>query len=143
MKEIVDTEKDVFIVLEYMEGGELTSRILSINSMTESNIKHIFYQIVLAVKHLHQNGVAHRDLKPENVLLLNHETDTLVKLSDFGLSKIMNNDFMTTLCGTLNYIAPEILNGAVRYNEQVDVWSLGVILYYMISTEFPFWYLNN
>lgn len=135
----METDKEVFIILDYMEGGELTNRILSINTMTESNIKFIFYQIVLAVQYLHQNGIAHRDLKPENVLLLNENDETLVKISDFGLSKIMEErDFMTTLCGTLTYIAPEILVSNSEYSVQVDVWSLGVILYYMVCTEYPF-----
>ncbi|CAG9856577.1 unnamed protein product [Phyllotreta striolata] len=140
MMNIVETPKEVFIVLDYMRGGELTNRILSHQPMTESNAKFLFYQIVLAVQYLHSKGVTHRDLKPENVLLYSDETETLVKVSDFGLSKVTeDDDMMRTVCGTMSYIAPEILNRHVsRYNKQVDVWSLGVILFYMLGKELPF-----
>lgn len=140
MKNIVETPKEVFIVLDYMKGGELTNRILSHEPMTESNIKFLFYQMVLAVDYLHNRGITHRDLKPENVLLYSEEPETLVKVSDFGLSKVTDeDDMMRTICGTMSYIAPEILNrGISEYNRQVDVWSLGVILFYMLGKRLPF-----
>ncbi|XP_057666394.1 ovarian-specific serine/threonine-protein kinase Lok-like [Diorhabda carinulata] len=140
MKNIVETPVDVFIVLDYMKGGELTNRILSNTPMTESNIRFLFYQMVLAVDYLHAKGITHRDLKPENVLLYSEDVETLVKVSDFGLSKVTDdNAMMRTVCGTLSYIAPEILDRRIRqYNRQVDVWSLGVILFYMIGKRLPF-----
>ncbi|KAJ8949326.1 hypothetical protein NQ314_008246 [Rhamnusium bicolor] len=140
MEEIVETQDEVFFVLEYMKGGELNNRILSAVPLTESNIKCLFYQIVLAVQFLHTNGITHRDLKPENVLLFSDDVETLVKVSDFGLSKVTDGeDLMTTVCGTLQYIAPEILDARIpEYDKQVDVWSLGVILFYMLSKNLPF-----
>ncbi|CAG9836647.1 unnamed protein product [Diabrotica balteata] len=140
MKNIVETPVDVYIVLDYMRGGELTNRILSNEPMTESNVKFLFYQMVLAVDYLHTKGITHRDLKPENVLLHSEDVETLLKVSDFGLSKVTEeDDMMKTICGTLSYIAPEILNRQIReYNRQVDVWSLGVILFYMLGKRLPF-----
>lgn len=127
--------------MEYLEGGELTDRILTIQPLPEATVKHLFYQIVQAVQYLHSRGITHRDLKPQNVLLVSHATKTRVKVSDFGLSKLIVDDgsFLRTVCGTPYYAAPEIWdeNHAV-YDKKVDVWSLGVILYYMLEQDLPF-----
>lgn len=138
VREIVETDDEVFIVLQYMRGGELTSRIRSMQS--EQQVKFIFYQIAMAVGYLHLQGITHRDLKPENVLLASDEAETLIKVTDFGLSKITeDNGCMQTICGTLNYIAPEVIDTRYKeYNRQCDVWSMGVILYYMLCKELPF-----
>jgi serine/threonine-protein kinase Chk2 len=139
MREVFETDDSVFLILEYMKGGELTGRILSATPFPESEVKFIFYQIMLGVRYLHANGVTHRDLKPENVLLHSDGSYPLAKISDFGLSKIMENiSAMETTCGTIAYVAPEVLNHLKRYNKQVDVWSLGVILFYMLSKTLPF-----
>lgn len=140
MKEIVETDSDVFIILEYMDGGDLTSRILSIRPLTEQNCKCLFYQITLAVQYLHSEGITHRDLKPDNILLANDDIETVVKLTDFGLSKFLHEyTVMKTICGTPQYVAPEIIDGSYKeYSFQVDVWSLGVILFYMLSKQLPF-----
>ncbi|XP_018561131.1 serine/threonine-protein kinase Chk2-like isoform X2 [Anoplophora glabripennis] len=139
MEEIVETDDTVFIVLEYIEGGELSARISLLNLLTESNAKFLFYQIVLAVQYLHSQGVTHRDLKPCNVLLTTDHPQTLIKVTDFGLSKLSEGCDMKTVCGTLFYMAPEVLNPAIsEYDRQVDVWSLGVILFHMLSKELPF-----
>lgn len=78
--------------------------------------------------------------QPENVLLSSESTNTIIKVSDFGLSKVTeDNDLMRTTCGTLTYMAPEVLDNQIpEYDRQVDVWSLGVILFYMLSKELPF-----
>lgn len=141
MEEIVDTPKAVYIVLELMEGGELFERIKSRGRLTEKCAKLIFYQVVLAVHYLHQRGITHRDLKPENILLASHSDITLAKVSDFGLSKLVDaQTMMKTFCGTPMYVAPEILAtvGRGSYTSQVDVWSLGVILYACLSGCVPF-----
>ncbi|KAJ8959052.1 hypothetical protein NQ318_022307 [Aromia moschata] len=137
MEEIVETEDEVFIVLEYMRGGDLSNRILSNVPLTESNVKYMFYQMVLAVEYLHSRGITHRDLKPENILLSSDEPETLVKISDFGLSKVADEDtMMKTICATW---PPEVLSPNIQvYDEQVDVWSLGVIVFYMLSKKLPF-----
>ncbi|KOC60563.1 Ovarian-specific serine/threonine-protein kinase Lok [Habropoda laboriosa] len=141
MEEIVDTPKAVYIVLELMEGGELFERIKSRGRLLEKHAKLIFYQVVLAVSYLHDCGITHRDLKPENILLASTSDVTLAKVSDFGLSKLVDaQTMMKTFCGTPMYVAPEILFNIGRgsYTNQVDVWSLGVILYVCLSGSVPF-----
>ncbi|CAD1473708.1 unnamed protein product, partial [Heterotrigona itama] len=141
MEEIVDTPKAVYIVLELMEGGELFERIKSRGRLLEKHAKVIFYQVVLAVSYLHDSDITHRDLKPENILLASNSDITLAKVSDFGLSKLVDaQTMMKTFCGTPMYVAPEILStiGRGSYTNQVDVWSLGVILYACLSGSVPF-----
>ena len=141
MEEIVDTPRAVYIVLELMEGGELFERIKSRGRLSEKSAKLIFYQVVLAVSYLHDSGITHRDLKPENILLASNAEVTLAKVSDFGLSKLVDaQTMMKTFCGTPMYVAPEILSsiGHGSYTNQVDVWSLGVILYACLSGSVPF-----
>lgn len=140
-EEIFDSNDAVYIVLELMEGGELFDRILKLGRLTETQTKLYFRQMVLAVKYLHSRGITHRDLKPENVLLDCHNNETLVKLTDFGLSKFVGEEsFMRTMCGTPLYVAPEVLlaNGQNTYGQQVDVWSLGVIFFICLSGYLPF-----
>ncbi|XP_046427711.1 ovarian-specific serine/threonine-protein kinase Lok [Neodiprion fabricii] len=142
MEEILDTPSSVYIVLELMEGGELFDRIRKERSgLSERIAKVIFYQVVLAVHYLHQRGITHRDLKPENILLATNAEITLVKVTDFGLSKLVDTQtMMRTFCGTPLYVAPEVLltHGKGSYTNQVDVWSLGVILYCCLSGLVPF-----
>ncbi|KAF5302099.1 hypothetical protein FQR65_LT08650 [Abscondita terminalis] len=138
-KEIVDTDEAVFIVLEYMAGGELTN-LLSTGPLPENVVKLLFYQIVLGLRHLHLLNITHRDLKPSNILLQSEKSITVAKIADFGLSKIIGSSSeLDTWCGTPSYIAPEIIDYQCGpYTKQVDIWSLGVILYHMLSGELPF-----
>ncbi|XP_072765279.1 myosin light chain kinase A isoform X2 [Anoplolepis gracilipes] len=141
MEDIHDTPTMMYIVLELMEGGELFDKIRRKGKLSEPCTKLIFYQVVLAVHYLHMQGITHRDLKPENILLKNDFDRPLVKVSDFGLSKLVNaKTMMKTFCGTPMYVAPEILASLGRgsYTNQVDVWSLGVILYACLSGLVPF-----
>lgn len=141
-----ETQGCVYIVLEYLEGGELTDRILSIQTLPEGIIKLLFYQIAQAVQYLHNQGITHRDLKPQNVLLVSDAAKTRVKVGDFGLSKLIVDDgsLLRTVCGTPCYAAPEIWDeNHTVYDKKVDVWSLGVILYYMLEQELPFKYVTN
>lgn len=131
-------ESSVAIYLEYMAGGDLLSRITKYAHMSESLSKFLFYQISAGVKYLHDNSVTHRDLKPENILLSTEDDYTLVKISDFGLSKqSQNNSLLKTACGTKIYSAPEVRR-AKYYTNKVDIWSLGIILYNCLSGRFPF-----
>ncbi|XP_070372413.1 serine/threonine-protein kinase Chk2 isoform X5 [Equus asinus] len=131
IKDFFDAE-DYYIVLELMEGGELFDRVVGNKRLKEATCKLYFYQMLLAVQYLHENGIIHRDLKPENVLLSSQKEDCLIKITDFGQSKILGEtSLMRTLCGTPTYLAPEVLNsfGTAGYNRAVDCWSLGVILF--------------
>ncbi|XP_029777995.1 serine/threonine-protein kinase Chk2 isoform X2 [Suricata suricatta] len=133
--------EDYYIVLELMEGGELFDRVVGNKRLKEATCKLYFYQMLLAVQYLHENGIIHRDLKPENVLLSSQKEDCLIKITDFGQSKILGEtSLMRTLCGTPTYLAPEVLNsfGTAGYNRAVDCWSLGVILFICLSGYPPF-----
>ncbi|XP_058818022.1 ovarian-specific serine/threonine-protein kinase Lok isoform X2 [Topomyia yanbarensis] len=141
MHDIVNTPDSVYMVLEYMKGGELLGRILSKKGLSEKTAKLYFLQICHAVKYLHAKGITHRDLKPDNILLRDSDDETLVKVSDFGLSKFVRKDsVMQTLCGTPLYVAPEVLmtGGRDSYTRKVDIWSLGVVLFTMLSATLPF-----
>ncbi|KAM9118420.1 serine/threonine-protein kinase Chk2 isoform 2-T4 [Pangshura tecta] len=140
IKNFFDAE-DYYIVLELMEGGELYDRVSRSTRMKEATCKLYFYQMLLAVKYLHENGIIHRDLKPENVLLSSSEETCLIKITDFGQSKILGeSSLMKTLCGTPTYLAPEVLNslGTAGYSRAVDCWSLGVILFVCLCGYPPF-----
>lgn len=142
IKEVIDTPETVFIVLELVEGGELFDKVVSLGKYDESTAKFLFYQMVLAIKYLHDEGITHRDLKPENILLSSSEDkETLVKITDFGLSKFFDETtLMKTFCGTPNYLAPEVLKtkGEAAYTNKIDNWSLGVILYICLVGYPPF-----
>ncbi|XP_029475201.1 serine/threonine-protein kinase Chk2 isoform X2 [Rhinatrema bivittatum] len=136
-----DTEDSYYIVLELMEGGELFAKVEASTRLKEATAKLYFYQMLLAVQYLHENGITHRDLKPENVLLSSFNENCLIKITDFGQSKILGEStLMRTLCGTPTYLAPEILNtaGTAGYSNAVDCWSLGVILFVCLSGYPPF-----
>ncbi|CAF0965840.1 unnamed protein product [Rotaria magnacalcarata] len=140
--DVFDTSNAVFIVLELVEGGELFDRVVANGQFDETTTKFLFRQMCLGVKYLHDHSVTHRDLKPENVLLTSPDTnETLVKITDFGLSRFINETtLMKTFCGTPNYLAPEVLStrGEGSYSNKVDVWSLGVILYICLVGYPPF-----
>ncbi|KAH8249708.1 hypothetical protein KR032_011643 [Drosophila birchii] len=141
MHDIVDKPDAVYMVLEFMRGGDLLNRIISKKLLNEETSKLYFYQMCHAVKYLHDRGITHRDLKPDNVLLETNDEDTLLKVSDFGLSKFVQKDsVMRTLCGTPLYVAPEVLitGGREAYTKKVDIWSLGVVLFTCLSGTLPF-----
>lgn len=134
--DVLDCEKEHFLILEYMEGKDLAHRIFQKERLEENIVKLYFYQIVKGVEYLHSQGIIHRDLKPANILLLSSKQETVLKITDFGLSKVLSPmTMMKTLCGTRFYVAPEVIlgEGSYRYTEQVDIWSMGVILFVCLS----------
>lgn len=144
IQDVFDTKTDLMIVLELVEKGELFDHIVE-NPFTEAKAKDVFRQLLLAIRYLHSRGIAHRDLKPENILVSEvHENDRLtVKISDFGMARLLGDgSFMKTLAGTPQYLAPEILTQSGckgrGYHTEVDMWSLGVILYILLSARAPF-----
>eukprot|EP00126_Sphaerothecum_destruens_P012613 Sdes_comp21613_c0_seq1m20208 len=142
--DVFDTPLKLYIVLELVSGGELFDKIVKEGHFTEEDTKYLFFQMLQAVKYLHDKGITHRDLKPENVLLSSTVLEKcVVKITDFGLAKIVGeNSFMKTVCGTPNYLAPEVISIADRrkgsYGKSVDCWSLGVILYICLCGVPPF-----
>lgn len=141
MYDIINITDSVYITLQYMRGGDLLNRITDKGYLPEKNAKLFFYQMCQAIKYLHNQRITHRDLKPDNILLDTQDDDTLIRISDFGLSKItLNNSVLRTVCGTPLYVAPEILltGGRGVYTEKVDIWSLGVVLFTELSGTLPF-----
>lgn len=132
----------VAIFIDFMKGGDLLARINKVGHFSESLAKFVFYQVCCAIEYLHSKNVIHRDLKPENILLATVDRYTLVKVSDFGLSKcITTNAFMQTQCGTAGYLAPEVCTS--NYTNKVDIWSLGVVLYNCFTGRFPYHFSNS
>ncbi|XP_061680750.1 calcium/calmodulin-dependent protein kinase type IV isoform X2 [Syngnathoides biaculeatus] len=138
LKEIFETDTDIALILELVTGGELFDRIVERGYYSERDAAHVIKQILEAVAYLHENGVVHRDLKPENLLYADLSLDAPLKIADFGLSKIIDDQVtMKTVCGTPGYCAPEILRGNA-YGPEVDMWSVGVILYILLCGFEPF-----
>ncbi|XP_006639996.1 calcium/calmodulin-dependent protein kinase type IV isoform X1 [Lepisosteus oculatus] len=138
LKDIFETESEIALVLELVTGGELFDRIVERGYYSERDAAHVIKQILEAVAYLHENGVVHRDLKPENLLYADLSLDAPLKIADFGLSKIVDEQVtMKTVCGTPGYCAPEILRGNA-YGPEVDMWSVGVILYILLCGFEPF-----
>lgn len=138
---VSSTADSIGILLEFMAGGDLRTRINNDGYLKEANAKHFFYQICVGLKYLHSNRVTHRDIKPENILLATNEMNTLIKITDFGLSKMIhNNSVMRTVCGTKVFAAPEVVraNGIKdTYTNKVDIWSLGILLLFALTGTFP------
>ncbi|XP_041085159.1 calcium/calmodulin-dependent protein kinase type IV-like isoform X1 [Polyodon spathula] len=138
LKEIFETATEISLVLELVTGGELFDRIVQRGYYSERDAAHVIKQILEAVAYLHENGVVHRDLKPENLLYADLSPDATLKIADFGLSKIVDEQgAMKTVCGTPGYCAPEILRGNA-YGPEVDMWSVGVITYILLCGFEPF-----
>lgn len=129
----------VYLVMEFLKGGELLDRILSVQ-FTEQESAAVLKTVVSAVSYLHDHGVVHRDLKPSNLLYasINHSPDSL-KLCDLGFAKQLraDNGLLMTPCYTANFVAPEVLKRQ-GYDLACDIWSLGVLLYITLSGRTPF-----
>ncbi|KDD75259.1 protein kinase, partial [Helicosporidium sp. ATCC 50920] len=134
--EVVETNSDIYVIMEYVRSGELFDYIVEKGRLVEDEARHFFQQIVSGVEYCHRNMVVHRDLKPENLLL---DARMNVKIADFGLSNVMRDGhFLKTSCGSPNYAAPEVISGRLYAGPEVDVWSCGVILYALLCGSLPF-----
>ena len=129
----------IFIVMEYIRGGRLTDYMKEKKfHFSEKRAAEIIYEIALGVKYLHKYGIIHRDLKPDNIMLTESNDKGHIKIMDFGLSKILGKKEKTSDgFGTLTFVSPEVL---IRkpYNKEIDIWSIGVILYLILSGDLPF-----
>ncbi len=150
--EVIATENSIWLVTELCSGGELFDYLTEKGRISEEESRHIFGQICLAVNYLHEKGIVHRDLKLENVLL---DERCRIKLGDFGFTREFDRGaYLETYCGTTGYAAPEMLEGKKYHGPgnpsilprferanislEVDVWSLGVILYCLLTGGLPF-----
>lgn len=132
--------ENVLIIMEYLEGKDMLYRITQFDpnrkKLKEADAKFFFLQAVHGLKYLHDKFITHRDIKPDNIMLKSLTRDTILKISDFGLSKLIAADSMKTVCGTHLYAAPEIYS--CKYDNKVDIWSLGCVLFAMLSGSVPF-----
>ncbi|XP_023701580.1 ribosomal protein S6 kinase alpha-5 isoform X2 [Cryptotermes secundus] len=144
LHEVYYDEVHTYLVLELLHGGELLERIRKKDRFTESEASQIMRKLISAVNFMHSRGVVHRDLKPENLLFTDDSEQADIKIVDFGFAGLkQEKEPMHTPCFTLHYAAPEVLkeafsNGTDGYDENCDLWSLGVILYTMLSGRAPF-----
>ncbi|TKY61215.1 CBL-interacting serine/threonine-protein kinase 9 [Spatholobus suberectus] len=135
--EVMASKTKIYIVLEFVKGGELFDKIAANGRLKEDEARNYFQQLINAVDYCHSRGVYHRDLKPENLLL---DSSSVLKVSDFGLSTYSQkeDELLRTACGTPNYVAPEVLNDRGYVGSSSDIWSCGVILFVLMAGYLPF-----
>uniref|UniRef100_A0A3Q3XAD1 non-specific serine/threonine protein kinase n=1 Tax=Mola mola TaxID=94237 RepID=A0A3Q3XAD1_MOLML len=145
LQEVYITAKMIYLVTELCVGGELKQLLQRRKFFTEDETRHITYSLADAVVYLHKRNIVHRDLKLENILVRNSVVDDNgrinIKVTDFGLSVQTDGvgieNIMTEACGTLTYMAPEMMSGR-GYGQWCDVWSIGIIIYILLCGEPPF-----
>ena len=141
--DIFESTDKIYLVMELVTGGELFDSIVERGKYSEQDSAQLIYQILKGIEYLHSVGICHRDLKPENLLYFDKSKNARIMISDFGLSKIFNEDqVMKTACGTPGYVAPEVLRRK-GYRKEVDMWSIGVITYILLCGYPPFYEENN
>ncbi|CAN4114512.1 unnamed protein product [Withania somnifera] len=135
---VFQAENSIFLVLEFCAGGDLASYIRNHCRVQECVARKFMKQIGAGLEILSMHQIIHRDLKPENILLSSMENDPILKIADFGLSRMLNpNDLAETVCGSPFYMAPEILQFK-KYDDKVDMWSIGAILFELLNGYPPF-----
>ncbi|EDV23427.1 uncharacterized protein TRIADDRAFT_11807, partial [Trichoplax adhaerens] len=135
--EVVETIERFYLIIEYASGGELYTYISKGGRMKEEEAKPLFAQIVSAIEHIHQNDIVHRDVKAENILFSSNNKQ--VKVADFGFSTFAKaTTKLNTFCGSPPYAAPELFKDDYYYGPLVDIWALGVLLYFMVVGTMPF-----
>ncbi|XWS21369.1 hypothetical protein CRYUN_Cryun30bG0049700 [Craigia yunnanensis] len=137
LHEVIASRTKIYIILEFITGGELFDKIVHNGRLSEAEARSYFQQLIDGVEYCHSKGVYHRDLKPENLLL---DSQGNLKISDFGLSALPEQgvNLLRTTCGTPNYVAPEVLSHKGYDGAVADVWSCGVILYVLMAGYLPF-----
>jgi serine/threonine protein kinase len=150
MKEYFEEAGRVYVIMEFLPGGELLEALLRKEKGDDGNEPHysendariIFRQLIEAVKYMHDKGIVHRDLKLENMLLQKPNDINTIKIADFGLAKKYGQAALSTICGTPQYVAPEVIKGGstpYTYGKDCDLWSCGVILFILLGGYPPFY----
>ncbi|SCU79801.1 LAFA_0B05688g1_1 [Lachancea sp. 'fantastica'] len=140
-----EDKDNYYLVMEFVSGGDLMDFVAAHGAVGEDAGREITRQVLEAVTYIHAMGISHRDLKPDNILI-EQDDPVLVKITDFGLAKIQGNGtFMKTFCGTLAYVAPEVISGTNseekegnKYSSMVDMWSIGCLVYVILTGHLPF-----
>jgi len=135
LRDVYEDESELRLVMERLEGGELFDRVTAIGRFTEKDAQDTIYQILVAINYIHCMGIVHRDIKLEN-FLYDSKSYAHLKLIDFGFSRFTSNKRMQLGCGTLAYMAPEVLGGS--YDLKCDMWSVGVIAFILLMGYMPF-----
>lgn len=146
LKSFYEDIENYYLVMELVPGGDLMDFVAANGAIGEDATQVITRQVLDGIAYVHRMGISHRDLKPDNILIM-QDDPILVKITDFGLAKITDNaTFMKTFCGTLAYVAPEVITGKydhspdsqVNYSNLVDIWSLGCLVYVLLTSHLPF-----
>lgn len=126
------------IVTEYLSGGDLLTGMARKKRYCEKDISSIINKLLSAISHIHSLGIVHRDLKPDNILFESENPESDIKIIDFGVSRqiFKANDDLNSIVGTPYYVAPEVLSG--KYDKKVDIWSIGIIMYVLMTGKPPF-----
>ena len=135
--DVFESKNHIYVVMELVEGGELFERVVRERRLQRSEALDIFQQVVEATAYFHHYGIVHRDLKPENILL-GGPGKNCVKIADFGFATARRDDSLTTSCGSPHYACPEVCASGEYDGALADAWSLGVLLYVLITGDFPF-----
>lgn len=144
LRDFYEDANNYYLVMDLITGGDLMEFVTENGAIPEEPAREIARQVLLAVKYVHSLGISHRDIKPDNILIAQDEP-VIVKVSDFGLAKISRSGSqLQTFCGTMAYLAPEIMARkqdntiSAVYSNKVDIWSIGCMLYVILTTYLPF-----